>query len=79
MLRGEDTKRDTFLGFGVDLSELLFHLSGVQLFAVNLMVHFEELIFADYNNEGILFEVILDGVIGGFRGDTTTVEHPLVT
>ena len=78
VLRGESANSGRFFGDGIDSAELGFEFGSVELLTVDFVRDFEELIFADDDNIGMILMGVFDGVVARRGRYTARIEHPLV-
>lgn len=79
VLGGHDTNSRSVLGQLVDAEELLLQFLCCELLAIDLVEDLEELVLANNSNVLVVVGSVLLGVVGGLSGDTTAVEHVLIT
>lgn len=78
VLARHDANARCLFGNLVDASELLLELRRVELLAIDLVSHLEELVLADDGDVLVLVGSVLLCVVGGLGGDAAAVEHVLV-
>lgn len=75
---GEGANGGRFLGDGEDAAKLSFEFCSGEFLIIDVMIDFEELVFADNDEIGVVGVRIFLGMIAFGRGDAAGIEHPLV-